>query len=452
MDGMLLGPGPLAIAITRPYEAYRAYEVGEFRTRESRIFKCIVDIPLPGEEWTPLHWAEVKITDEIDNLQDQIDSLNPESGVGLFTDATFEINSNQWVAGNSTWSFNFANALIKSTSGVVVYYDDSFRTALSGDIKIIKNTGYVTFVTNGEPQGQLTGTLRIVDSVTGVLPTYRGGTGAITAKGARRNLNVSIRPIPVTFGTVSSLPQTIYDGDITSDMIPSKWFYGTPSACPQGLKCTTADGSVTISLPSGGTFTGTTTVYLELVNPRTIEDGGTGQEEEQLAADYVQLSAQTLTPQQKAQVLDNIGGASDADVSDINDKLGTVTSGTTLQGQITTINTTLNSKVNTSAIANNLTTNAEGYVLDARQGKALNDKIRTITFGSVTGTTSANANLSLGHSNHYIISAWCNDVSGTVVTLVKEINNGAWWAHCVSDGASPSPKTNTRLTINFYYI
>ena len=45
----------------------------------------------------------------------------------------------------------------------------------------------------------------------------------------------------------------------------------------------------------------------------------------------------------------------------------------TIQNQIEDINTTLAGKVNTSDIANNLTTTAAGKVLDARQGKALND-------------------------------------------------------------------------------
>lgn len=57
----------------------------------------------------------------------------------------------------------------------------------------------------------------------------------------------------------------------------------------------------------------------------------------------------------------------------------TITPGTnvavsdTVEKQIEDINTTLAGKVNTSDIANNLTTTAAGKVLDARQGKALND-------------------------------------------------------------------------------
>lgn len=45
----------------------------------------------------------------------------------------------------------------------------------------------------------------------------------------------------------------------------------------------------------------------------------------------------------------------------------------TVEKQIEDINTALDTKVNTADIANNLTTTAAGKVLDARQGKALND-------------------------------------------------------------------------------
>lgn len=42
---------------------------------------------------------------------------------------------------------------------------------------------------------------------------------------------------------------------------------------------------------------------------------------------------------------------------------------------VTNLQTNLNSKINTSDIANNLTTTSSGKVLDARQGKALADLI-----------------------------------------------------------------------------
>lgn len=48
---------------------------------------------------------------------------------------------------------------------------------------------------------------------------------------------------------------------------------------------------------------------------------------------------------------------------------------TTVNDQISTINSTLANKVDTSDIANNLTTTSSGKVLDARQGKTLSDQI-----------------------------------------------------------------------------
>ena len=51
-------------------------------------------------------------------------------------------------------------------------------------------------------------------------------------------------------------------------------------------------------------------------------------------------------------------------------------------------------KINTSAIANNLTTTASGHVLDARQGKALNDKITV-----VSSATFVNSKLPSGVTN-----------------------------------------------------
>jgi hypothetical protein len=48
-----------------------------------------------------------------------------------------------------------------------------------------------------------------------------------------------------------------------------------------------------------------------------------------------------------------------------------------VSSQMQTLETALGDKVNTSDIANNLTTTTEGKVLDATQGKALNDSIST---------------------------------------------------------------------------
>lgn len=261
------------------------------------------------------------VATQIAGLSARIDALDPESPTGIFTDVAFSIAANQWTLANGIYSFTYSNVLLTSTSGIEVFYDSSLRSAIVGDIFVAKNTGNVVFSTTKAPIGTLTGALRIIDSVTGTIPVHHGGTGAVTAKGARQNLNVSIRPIPVNFGTVTSLPQTRYDADITSDMIPSKWVFGNPAACPNGIKCTTADGSVTLSVPTGATFSGETTISIELVNPRAVVDGGSGQATEQSTADYVQIGAQTLSVQEQAQVRENIDAASDTDLDALSGKV-----------------------------------------------------------------------------------------------------------------------------------
>ena len=57
---------------------------------------------------------------------------------------------------------------------------------------------------------------------------------------------------------------------------------------------------------------------------------------------------------------------------------GGTTYGWTYASTLLSVNDTLNNKVDKSSIANNLVTTEEGYALDARQGKALDDKITTI--------------------------------------------------------------------------
>lgn len=70
--------------------------------------------------------------------------------------------------------------------------------------------------------------------------------------------------------------------------------------------------------------------------------------------------------------------------------LSSLTTGvkTSIVNAINWLKTQVDGKVNTSAIVNNLTTTASGRVLDARQGKTLNDRIGTLS--SLTTSTKTN--------------------------------------------------------------
>ena len=76
------------------------------------------------------------------------------------------------------------------------------------------------------------------------------------------------------------------------------------------------------------------------------------------------------------------------DYSEIKTKIGTGSLTTTSNTLIGGINELNSNKINTSAIANNLTTTSSGKVLDARQGKTLNDNIGTLSSLTTTAKTS----------------------------------------------------------------
>lgn len=74
-------------------------------------------------------------------------------------------------------------------------------------------------------------------------------------------------PKPVNFGTISSLPQTITDSEITSTMeLPPDggWYASNTSAIVGEWSVTTSDGSVTVN----GTISGSTTLVLWLYEHR----------------------------------------------------------------------------------------------------------------------------------------------------------------------------------------
>ena len=64
----------------------------------------------------------------------------------------------------------------------------------------------------------------------------------------------------------------------------------------------------------------------------------------------------------------------------------------------------LANKLNTSSIVNNLLTTAAGYALDARQGKALDDKITALN-GKLTDT--GWQNLANGRVSYRVKNGWC---------------------------------------------
>lgn len=255
------------------------------------------------------------------DLTARIEALDPESDTPVYADFSFAIAVADWTLANGVYTARVNNTvLLTENAGIQVFYDASLRNYLVGDIFADKHTGYIDFTTTHLPVGSISGIVRVLDSVSGNLSVSRGGTGAATPKQARVNLNVPIRDIPIDFGTVSSLPQTIYDADITANMVAFDAVFGNPAAVPSGIDVTFASGSVTIS----GTMTSgqSTTIKFWAHEQRSAVEGTESGSAEPRVNDFVHVGAQTLTTAQQTQIRQNLGAASASDISTLNNIIG----------------------------------------------------------------------------------------------------------------------------------
>lgn len=111
------------------------------------------------------------------------------------------------------------------------------------------------------------------------------------------------------------------------------------------------------------------------------------------------------------------------------------------------------SKFDAANVVNNLITTASGYALDARQGKALNDKFGTTDMFeklTVTVTTSAsgNANFPQLAADRVVVSA--RGGANMAVAFIGRGSNGAYYAH-ITD-SSGTALSNTSVTLDVYYV
>ena len=74
----------------------------------------------------------------------------------------------------------------------------------------------------------------------------------------------TLQVLAVNCGTISSLPKTVTNANITNDMVVLQSTLGTPTAQLSDWTVTTANGTLTIS----GTISGSTTLTLYLMKSR----------------------------------------------------------------------------------------------------------------------------------------------------------------------------------------
>lgn len=116
---------------------------------------------------------------------------NVESPASVFQDVSFSIPLTAWT-GSSSFTATVSNTSITSTSGIWVFYDSTYTSYANAPISAMVESGGggVVFTTATKPTAAISGYIRIVDSVNGIIPIERGGTAAGTAAAARTNLGL----------------------------------------------------------------------------------------------------------------------------------------------------------------------------------------------------------------------------------------------------------------------
>ena len=56
------------------YSTSSTYEVGEYCLYDEKLYRCISAITT-AESWTPAHWTETNIGDELESIKDELESI-----------------------------------------------------------------------------------------------------------------------------------------------------------------------------------------------------------------------------------------------------------------------------------------------------------------------------------------------------------------------------------------
>lgn len=88
-----------------------------------------------------------------------------------YRDITVNIDAEDWELSNDVYSYVWTNSYLTQNSQVQVYFKANVRGGLTGDLRVQKTTGQITFSTGEEPTDDISLLVRIIDAnTTGILP------------------------------------------------------------------------------------------------------------------------------------------------------------------------------------------------------------------------------------------------------------------------------------------
>lgn len=198
---------------------------------------------------------------ELQALSDRIGSV--ESPAQTAIKLAFSIATSAWT-GSGPYTYTFTSSSIGTNSLVLEPMITSGFSALPPSWSWTQITNGVTFTVATLPTATIAGDIPVIDSVNGIVPIERGGTGAASALDARVNLGVPAHGIVIVSGEkATSTALTISNSNITANHQLLNYFVATPANEAASWTWTTAAGTLTIE----GTFLGSTNMTFILGVP-----------------------------------------------------------------------------------------------------------------------------------------------------------------------------------------
>ena len=191
-----------------------------------------------------------------------------------------------YTAHTGAWTGSDANAvtvLSQSGGGTTVGYGDEITFNDTSHTMIISSSGHtveelqsaIAIISEGDshiaiPEGQFV-YVKLHSTLGEGLYRAKSAIGANVALTTTNLASVSggglnkLMVLKVDCGTVSSLPATVSNSEVTSDMVVLQSTFGTPSAATSNWTVSTSEGQLTIS----GSISGSTTLTLYLMKSRS---------------------------------------------------------------------------------------------------------------------------------------------------------------------------------------
>lgn len=334
-----------------------------------------------------------------------------------YRDITVDIDAEDWELSNDVYSYVWTSSYLTQNSQVQVYFKANVRGGLTGDLRVQKTTGQITFSTGEEPTDDISLLVRIIDAnTTGILPINADMVetdaivGETDVQGALEDLDERVRES-------SHDARGYYIGSFDSMTALKTALIALAAAhCPSAVGST--DPQTVVNFSFYPNFTDTTAGFYPVSNGERI---GT------MFIRAADISSCVITFRDGSITKMAYDGTWKVDKLASESVLGDPSSASAVTGSDAF------SKINT--LNNNITT--------------LSNKLHHIQLqGNTTGGSNFLTNII--YSDGMIVSAQSH--AGNLILLpYRDAGDGTLSFHVLGNDMSAKPNTSVTIEINYYY-